>query len=133
MIYSEPFLAYGRWRALGKMHVYALRQMFILITSMNHLPALTCSNIPSASAAPPPISFLVYRVPLSSPLQSHTSQNLSIAPINHWDLTGSREVGGGEWNRQRNHYPNTWFRKSRKDNGLFVLREKAGEGRMGAC
>lgn len=95
MIDSEPFFTYGRLRSLGKMHIYALRQMFIIITSMNHFPALTCSNVPSASAATPPVSFLstVFPCPLSS--SPHISKFQSIAPINHWNLAGSRGVGGG--------------------------------------
>lgn len=57
-----------------------------------------------------------------SPRVPHISKFQSIATINHWNLAGSREVGGEE-----NYYPNTSFKKP-KDNGLFVLREKGGWG-----
>ena len=53
--------------------------MFIIITSMNHLLALTCSNVPGMSAASPPASLLTMVFPALSP-PAPTSQNFKVLP-----------------------------------------------------
>lgn len=80
LIYSKPLFAYGRLRSLGKIHIYAQRQMLIIIPSMNHLPALTCSNVPSVPAAPPPASRLSTAFPALAPLAPHISKFQRVLP-----------------------------------------------------